>query len=348
MMQGPARPRTWGGLPARASFPGRLLLLILLPAVAFAQGVPQRIPVTASKGWQVPRTPDGVPDLQGVWTNATVTPLQRANNLAAKEFFTEEEARAFERETAQRNNADVRGATAAQDVGTAYNAFWYDRGNQVVPTLRTSLIIDPPNGRIPALTEDGQKRQAARLAERRQRGPADGPESRSLAERCIVWPNAGPPMVSSFYNNNYQIVQGPGYVVILVEMIHDARVIPTDGRPHAPAGIRQWLGDSIGRWEGDTLVIETTNFTPDTAYQGSSKDMKLIERFRRVNNDVLMYEFTIDDPATFTRPWTAQIPMTPAEGRIFEYACHEGNYAMEGMLAGARQEEERAAQRKEE
>lgn len=317
---------------------------ILIPARAQQSG-PRRPSLQPPKGWVAPRTPDGVPDLQGVWTNATVTPLQRPATLAGKEFFTEAEAQAYEREAVARNNADIRGATPAQDVGTAYNAFWYDRGNQVVPTLRTSLIIDPPDGRIPPLTEAGRQLQAARAAARRSQGPADGPESRSLAERCIVWPNGGPPMVPSFYNNNYQIVQGPGYVVILVEMIHDARIIPTGGRAHLPADVRQWMGDPVGRWEGDTLVVETTNFRPETAYQGSSEHMKLTERFRRVSPDVLMYEFTVEDPA-FTRPWTAQIPMSPSEGAIFEYACHEGNASMSGMLAGAREEERAAARQK--
>ena len=326
-------------LPASILGAAAMAVLFLGPVPGQQNRRPQ---VKASKGWVAPKTPDGVPDLQGVWSNATVTPLQRAANLADKPFFTEAEAQAFERDAVSRNNADVRGATAAADVGTAYNALWYDRGNQVVPTLRTSLIIDPPDGRIPALTDEGRRLQAERAAERRTRGPADGPESRSLAERCVVWPNAGPPMVSSFYNNNYKITQGSGYVAILVEMIHDVRIIPTDGRAHLPANIRPWLGDPVGHWEGDTLVVETTNFNPETNYQGSSQNMKLTERFRRVSQDVLMYEFTVDDPA-FTKPWTAQIPMSPGEGAVYEYACSEGNLAMTGMLAGARADEKAAS-----
>lgn len=332
-----------GGLPAAILRAAAVAAALSTAALAQQPG-PRRPRLQPPAGWTVPRTPDGVPDLQGVWTNATVTPLQRPANLAGKEFFTEAEAQAYEREAVARNNADIRGATPAQDVGTAYNAFWYDRGNQVVPTLRTSLIIDPPDGRLPPLTEFGRQLQAARVAARRTQGPADGPESRSLAERCIVWPNGGPPMVPSFYNNNYQIVQGPGYVAILVEMIHDARIIPTDGRAHLPEGVRQWMGDPVGHWEGDTLVVETTNFRPETGYQGSSEHMKLTERFRRVSPDVLLYEFTVEDPA-FARPWTAQIPMSPSEGAIFEYACHEGNEAMKGMLAGARADEQAAAAR---
>ncbi|MEP6963820.1 MAG: hypothetical protein ABI995_17220, partial [Acidobacteriota bacterium] len=203
--------------------------LALLPL--FSQTPARRPVVNAPKGWKAPRTADGVPDLEGMWTNVTITPLQRAANLATKEFFTEAEAQAYERETVARNNADVRVA-ADQDVGKAYNDFWWDRGNQVVPTLRTSLIVDPADGRIPALTDYGKQVQQERAAVRRTRGTADGPESRSLAERCILWPTGGPPMLPSFYNNNYQIVQSPGYVAIYVEMIHDVRLIPTDGRPH--------------------------------------------------------------------------------------------------------------------
>ncbi len=321
----------------------RVFILLAAAGALFAQSGPQRISAEAPPGWNLPRTPDGAPDLQGVWTNTTVTPLQRPNNIS-QAVFSEQEAQAFEREMVARNNADVRGATAQQDVGTAYNAFWYDRGNLVVPTLRTSLIIDPPDGKVPALSAAGEEWRTKRFAERREHGPADGPESRSLAERCIVWPNGGPPMVPSFYNNNYQIQQGPGYVAILIEMIHDVRIIPTDGRAHAPANMRFWMGDPVGHWEGDTLVVETTNFTDETSYQGSGPEMKLVEKFRRVNDDVLMYEFTVNDP-NFTRPWTAQIPMTPAEGAIYEYACNEGNEAMAGMLAGARAEEKAAAEK---
>ncbi len=317
-----------------------IVAFLLCSGLAFAQAEqPRRPSVATPKGWKAPRTPDGVPDLQGLWTNVTVTPLQRPANLANKPFFTEAEAQAFEKETVARNNADVR-STGAADVGTAYNDFWYNRGDQVVPTLRTSLIVDPPDGRVPALTDYGKKLQAERAELRRQRGPADGPESRSLAERCIVWPTGGPPMVPSFYNNNYQIVQGPGYVAIYVEMVHDVRMIPTDGRAHLPSSIRLWMGDPVGHWEGDTLVVETTNFTNDSPFNNSSQDMKLVEKFTRINKDVLMYEFTVND-LVFTKPWTAQLPMTPIEGPLYEYACNEGNRAMEGMLAGAREEEKK-------
>jgi hypothetical protein len=297
----------------------------------------------AGKKWIPGKTADGQPDISGIWTNVTLTPLERPRDLGDKPFFTAEEARVYAAKLVDQGNADRRNPNPLQDVGTAYNAFWYDRGTSMVPTLRTSLIVDPPDGRMPALTPEAQERQAARLAERQRMGPADGPESRSLAERCLLWATAGPPMMPSFYNNNYQIVQGPGYVAILVEMIHDVRIIPLDGRPHLPAGIRQWMGDPRGHWEGDTLIVETTNFTDRTGFRGTTENLRLTERFTRVAPGQLMYEFTVDDPLTFTRPWKAEIPMLQSDGAMYEYACHEGNYAMTDMLAGARMEERKAA-----
>jgi hypothetical protein len=314
---------------------GAATLLLLAPA-SFAQ--------TAKTS--PPKTADGKPDLQGFWTNITITPLERPADLAGKQFFTPQEATDYEKQTVQRNNADRRdGAGTDADVGKAYNDFWWDRGTKVVSTLRTSLIIDPPDGKVPALTADAQKRQAdARAA---ARGHAnDGPENRALTERCILWPTAGPPMLPSFYNNNYQIVQGPGYVMILVEMIHDVRIIPTDGRPHLPADVRQWMGDPRGHWEGNTLVVETTNFSTKANFRGSDENMKLIERFTRTGPNSLIYEFTVNNPTAFTKPFTGQIPMYPAQGPIMEYACNEGNYAMTGMLGGARAEEKAAASKK--
>jgi hypothetical protein len=305
------------------------LVLAVLPLAA---------QVPSAKTWQAPRTPEGKPDLQGVWTSATLTPLERPDELGNKQFFTKEEAAQWAKQFLQSNNRDRRDGSAQVDVGRAYNEFWFSRGDAVVPTLRTSLIIDPPDGKIPALTPDGLQRAAAR-AEAQRLHPADGPEDRSLAERCLLWPVAGPPMVPGGYNNNYQIVQGPGYVTIVVEMIHDARTIPTDGRPHLPATVRQWMGDPHGHWEGDTLVVDTTNFTGKTNFRGSGENLHLVERFTRTAPDQLMYEFTVNDPASFAKPWTVQIPMTKTDGPLFEYACHEGNYGMEGMLRGARQQE---------
>jgi len=291
------------------------------------------------KSWIAPRTPDGHPDLQGIWSNATVTPLERPAELAGKAVLTDHEAAEFATSAVNRNNVDKRPPAGSEaDVALAYNDFWYDRGTKAIKTRRTSLIIDPPDGRVPAMTPAAQKRLAAR-AEQRRLHPADGPEDRGLSERCLNWPTAGPPMIPSFYNNNYQIIQTPDAVVIFNEMIHDVRIVPMDGRPHISSGIRHWLGDSRGHWEGDTLVIDTTNFTDKTAFRGSGENMHLAERFTRIDADTLLYEFTVNDPETFTKPWTAQIPSVRSDGAIYEYACHEGNYAMTGMLSSARAEE---------
>src|SRR5215475_984480 len=289
----------------------------------------------AAKPWKTPRTADGQPDLQGTWTTSTLTSFERPAEFAGKPILTEQEAKEYEARLLRDGNRDRRGATAEVDVGGAYNEFWFDRGSHIVQSRRTSLIIDPPDGRIPPLTPEAQKRQAA-LAEDRRQHPGDGPEDFSLANRCILWATAGPPMLPGAYNNNYRIVQSPGNVTILVEMIHDARIIPTDGRPHLPSNVRQWLGDSRGPWEGDTLVVETTNFTDKTNFRGASENMRLVERFTRVDADTIIYEFTVHDLSSFAKPWTAQIPMKRTPEPLLEYACHEGNYAMEGMLRGLR------------
>jgi len=287
--------------------------------------------------WTAPRTPDGHPDLQGVWDFRTITPMERPSALAGKGVLTDEEVGAAETEAAQ---GRIDRVPRAGDPGT-YNQFWFDRGTKVIRDRRSSLIVDPPEGRIPPLTPEGQKRASA-VAAARQRA-AVGPEDRSVGERCILGFNAGPPMVPSAYNNNVQLFQTPGRVVILNEMVHNARIVPVDGRPHG--AVRQWNGDSRGRWEGDTLVVDTTNFYNKTAFserQGSSPNMHLVERFRRVDADTLVYEFTVDDPTTWTRPWTASIPMTKSQDQMYEYACHEGNYGMLGILEGARADEKAA------
>jgi len=298
--------------------------------------------------WTPGRTPDGKPDLQGIWTNATLTPLERPPELAGKQVLTQAEAAAYEKQVLQLANRDRR--DGPDDVG-AYNELWFDRGTKIVGGRRTSLIVDPPDGRVPPLTPEAKKRVDAERAYARLH-PADGPEDRPLAERCILWPTAGPPMLPEAYNNNYQILQAPGYVVIVVEMIHDIRIIPTDGRPHLPPGIRQWMGDSRGHWESNTLVVETTNFTGRTSdlsagmqrptFRGTDDHLHLMERFTRVDPDIILYEFTVDDPTAFTKPWTAQIPMTKSQGRLFEYACHEGNYGLTNILGGARADEKKA------
>jgi hypothetical protein len=284
---------------------------------------------------QTPRTTDGKPDLQGVWTNATVTPLERPPELGNQQFFTKEQAAQYAKGVVASTNSDRRDGGAEADVGRAYNNFWRESGTKVVSTMRTSLIIDPLDGRIPALTPEAQRKAAERVEARRLH-PADGPEDRSLQERCILWPAAGPPMMPVGYNNNYQIVQGKGFVAVIVEMIHDVRIIPTDGSPHLPSNIRQWLGDPRGHWEGNTLVVDSTNFTDKTNFRGSGENLHLVERFTRTGPESLMYEFTVDDPASFAKPWTAQVPMTRTAGPVLEYACNEGNYAMQGILAGAR------------
>ena len=273
-------------------------------------------------------------DLQGIWSNATITPLERPADLAGKQTLTAEEAAAYEKKVVDRTNADHRGNGEA-DVATAYNQFWYDRGTKAVGTRRTSLLVDPADGHIPALTPEAQKR----LDEKRAWMDAhstDGPEGRSLGERCILWGTAGPPMLPGPYNNNFQILQTRDRVVILNEMIHNARVIPLDGSPHLPANIRQWMGDSRGHWDGGSLVVDTTNFSDQYSFRGSDRNMHLTERFTRASPDTLLYEFTVDDPTAFTKPWTAQILVTKTNGPIYEYACHEGNYAMMDILAGAR------------
>src|SRR5260370_16047011 len=204
---------------------------------------------------------------------------------------------------------------------------------RVDQTIRTSMIVDPADGRIPPLTPEAQKKVDAVRAEAKLH-PADGPENRSLPERCIFWLTARPPILPGPYNNTYQIYQAPGYVMILTEMIHDARMIPLDGRPHLPSNVTQWLGDSRGHWEGDTLVVDTTNFTPKTRFRGSDENMHVIERFRRVDQNTILYKFTIENPTAFTKTWSAEIPFTATQGPIYEYASHEGNYAMKDILAG--------------
>jgi hypothetical protein len=283
-----------------------------------------------------PRTAWGAPDLQGVWNYATITPQERPAELAGKQVLTDKEASEFEKQTLDRRNPDRRDGGAAADVGRAYNQFWWDYGSKVVGTRRTSLIVDPPDGKIPPLTEEARKRVDARAAVLRR--PPACPEDRILWERCILVTD-GPPVVPGPYNNNFQIFQTREYVVILNEMIHDARIIPLDGRPHLPSNIRQWMGDSRGRWEGKTLVVDTINFTGKTGFRGASEGMHLVERFTRMDAGTLLYEFTVEDPTAFTRPWTAALPMTKSDELIYEYACHESNYGMFNMLNGARAEE---------
>jgi hypothetical protein len=294
-----------------------------------------------------PRTPWGHPDLQGLWTNATLTPLQRPPELAQKEFFTPEEAARFERQRIEQTNADR--PLAPGDVGS-YNDTFFERGDSIVETRRTSLVVDPPDGRIPPMTTEAQRNVEARAAHM-ELHPADGPRDRWLTERCILF-GATVPMFPEPYNNNYQIVQSPDSVAILAEMNHDARVIPLDGRPHVSEDIRQWIGDSRGYWDGDTLVVETKRFKFNEQSRFgvqylnglSDENLRVVERFTRTDAETLMYRATIEDPTVYTRSWTVEIPLKSTAGPLFEVACHEGNYAMANILSGHRAEERAAAQ----
>ena len=294
---------------------------------------------------QVRRTPWGDPDLEGIWTNATLTPLQRPSELASKEFLTPEEAAQFQRSRIEQTNAD-RPLPPGQ-VG-AYNDVFFERGTSIVRSRRTSLVVDPPDGRIPALTPDAQKKVEARQ-KREAVSPADGPEDRWLTERCILF-GATVPMLPEPYNNNYRIIQSPGFVTILVEMNHDARIIPLDGRAHLASGIQQWTGDSRGRWEGTTLVVETTNlkFNHQSRFgvgylNGLSDErLRVVERFTIADANTLTYRATVEDPSVFVRPWTVEVSMARTAGPLFEVGCHEGNYGMFNILSGHRAEERHA------
>jgi hypothetical protein len=319
------------------------IAVALLPATLSAQKA------GSTKAYRAPRTVDGQPDIQGVWDYRSLTPLQRPAEFGDKAFLTDEEIAAYEKARAETANRDRRDGGAAADVARAYNEFWWDYGRKIVGH-QTSLIVDPPDGKIPAMTTEGQARADARRAFQTQNAREEGGIGRNfdswldrpLGERCILWGVAGPPMTSGPYNNNVQMFQGEGWVVIYNEMIHEHRMIPLDGRPHVNSDIRLWQGDSRGRWEGETLVVETTNFNDKRNFQGSSENMRLIERFTRTAPDTLVYEYTVDDPATFRRQWTARLPMTLNPESIYEYACHEGNYALPHALEGERNIEKAA------
>jgi hypothetical protein len=318
------------------------LTVVLTPLTAAAQG----------KASTPSRTPDGKPNLAGIYSFSTITPLQRPSTLAGKAALSDEEAAEFEAAENTRLNRDlfdpVKGqpsagyAPRAEGGVLSYNEFWYERGSRLTRDRRTSLIVDPPSGTIP-LT-DAARRRIAERTQLSNSGAGDSYEDRPLADRCLIGFNSGPPMTPGAYNNNVQIMQVPGQVVIINEMVHNARIIPTDGRPHTK--LRQWSGDSRGRWEGDTLVVETINFRRETSLQGSTADTTLVERFTRIDPDTIKYEFTVSDPHSYTQPWSAMLPLSKIPGPIFEYGCHEGNYALPNILAGARaQEREQPAPR---
>jgi hypothetical protein len=311
-----------------------------------------RPPAAATQAESTPRrTPWGEPDLQGLWTNATITPLERPAEFAGKPFLTAEEVARLEERALRDQFAES--APRAGDPGT-YNQVWFDRGTRVVGTLRTSLIVDPPDGRIPWRPE--ARKHFERSSARYGVGPYESWLDMDTGERCLT---DGLPMVpAQGYNMNYRILQTAGYVAILHEMFHEFRIIPLDGRPHLDGRVGQWLGDSRGRWEGDTLVVETTNFADKSGYwwaqawRASRPSLRLVERFTRVDDDTIDYQFTMDDPESFERPWTAMIPLTTNQaergvtvGEMFEYACHEGNYSLPNMLRGVRAAEGEASRK---
>ncbi len=334
---------------------------VLLTTAAIVFSVAATASDQSTKNWQAPRTSDGHPDLQGNWTNATLTTFERDAKYGDRLVLSEQEASGVENAEAaasERANAPTDPKLGIKDlphdcgrgftgVNCGYNSFWIDPGTQVMVIngeRRSSMITYPANGKVPPLLPEAQKAFAARMAARRAGGGADGPEARSLGERCILsfGSSAGPPMIPLLYNNNYQIVQNRDTVVILVEMVHDARVVRLNAE-HNPSNILKWMGDSVGRWEGDTLVVETINFHPQQSFRGASQNLKVIERFTRLEPRKILYEFRIEDPTTFTQPWGGQVAMNATDEKIYEYACHEGNYALPGILAGAREAERQAA-----
>ena len=322
-------------------------VLMLWPTVASA-GQSQ---AGAAQAWKAPRTADGQPDLQGVWDFRSLTPLERPRELAEKDTLSDAEAARFEQERLAEIAA--RDVEVPADVVGNYNQFWFDRGTTVVGSRRTALIVDPADGRMPPLTPEAQQRETAITEARKGVGPDEptgggwmeelGPGN--LRVRCILGFNSGPPMAPSAYNNNVQLFQSAGSVAILNEMNHNVRIVPLDGRPFG--NIPQWVGESRGRWEGETLVVETRNFLRETAFSNgkTTKNLQLTERFTRVDPETLLYEFTVEDPTVWTRPWTAAVEMKMNSERLYEYACHEGNYGLESILSGARAKEREAAKK---
>ena len=312
----------------------------LFARVAEASGEEAQVQTATGDPGTPPRTPWGVPDLRGIWDYRTLTPLQRPEELAGKEFLTDEEAAEF-----KETRFELLGGRA-----NAISGDWWDFEAELIADKRTSLIVDPLDGRIPPFTPEAREQLEAH-EEAHSKHPADSWEDQRLADRCILGYTAGPPILPVFpVNNNVQIFQTPRYVALLNEMIHDVRIVPLDGRPHIGEDIRQWHGDSRGRWDGDTLVVDTTNFTDlshfwwggHSAWRASRPTLHLVERFTRVDAATLLYEFTVDDPATWTKPWSGAVPMRKSEGPIFEYACHEGNYDLPSILRLGRFQEKAA------
>jgi hypothetical protein len=325
--------------PLLACF-GVMAAVLAVPLPGQVATTPSKPATAKAKGWTIPRTPDGHPDLQGTWTNATLTPMERPIAFAGKATLTDAEASAYEKKDLEASDIDKKDSSLLRQTGDVetggYNNLFIDRGSELARVdgvKRTALIVDPADGKVPPVTE--QVRQT------RGRGGFgnryDSVKDRPLAERCIIGfgSTSGPPMMPALYNSDYQIVQTPDTVMIMVEMVHDVRVIRMNVE-HTPKGVPKWLGDSVGHWEGDTLVVDTTNFNGRTRFRGSSENLHVTERFQRVDANTILYRATIDDPATFTKPWTMEFPFLATPGPIFEYACHEGNYAMPDILGGAR------------
>ena len=320
---------------------GALTMFLAAPLPAQTQ----RAAAKAKTG-AAPRAADGHPDLSGIWTNATITPMERPAKFAGKLTVGDAEAKAYEgseeRElNAQDGQSDGPLIRAAGSSGTGgYNVLFVDRGTELARVdgvKRTSLIVDPPDGKRPAMTKAAQARLGKMFASFNN---YDNVQVRPLSERCIIGfgSTSGPPMMPVLYNNTYQFLQTKDNLMILVEMVHDVRVVRMNGT-HKPSNVRTLLGDSIGHWEGDTLVVETTNFREDNAFYGASENLKVIERFRRIDPDTILYRATIDDPDTYSKPWTMEFPFNATAGPVYEYACHEGNYAMTDILGGARKQE---------
>lgn len=325
----------------------RSIVFAALALVGAAFLSAQTAPFPPKKNWTPPRTADGKPDLQGIWTNATLTQMERPSSLAGKATLTDAEAAAYEKSTSElfkKYDGKAENPIADQfgSGGTGgYNSLYIDQGSELARVdgvKRTSLIIDPADGRVPQITPEGRQRNSQLM---RSMVKFDSAKDRPLGERCILGfgSTSGPPMMPVLYNNNYQIVQTPDHVMILIEMVHDARIIRINGK-HAPPTVRQWLGDSIGHWEGDTLVVDTTNFTDQTRFRGASQDLHVVERFKRVDADTILYRAIIEDPSTFAKTWVLEYPFKSTPGPIYEYACHEGNYSLVDILGGARKAEE--------
>jgi hypothetical protein len=316
----------------------RFLLAIVVTALAASAQPSNQKP----KNWTAPRTADGHPDLQGTWTNATLTPMERPAIFKGKATVSDEEGRAYEQSDLKSNDIDrddapILKAINGDNAVAGYNNLFIDRGNELARVdgvKRTSLIIDPPEGKVPPMTPEAMARLGKMM---RSYNNYDTVKSRPVSERCIIGfgSTAGPPMVPALYNSNYQIIQTKDTVMILVEMVHDVRVIRMN-QPHVDKSVTKWFGDSVGHWEGDTLVVDTTNFNGQAEFRGASQNLHVIERFERISANTILYRVTIDDPSTFTKQWTMEYPFVASPGPIYEYACHEGNYAMPDILGGAR------------